>query len=343
MSAGSDVTLRSSGGILLGAGFFAEKGSTLSAEIIDLPDVEFSGTKQLVWPGEPLTLSWSIGGHDDPDTTLPPNFGIEPSSGTAPVITLLPDIGRIFSPGGSIDVTSQETTEYTLRVDRGVETIEKTFLVTVTADAFKIDIISPSEDDQIDLAEARRGLRIAVKNDHTIASVQVFDSHGQTRTDITSLVEIDANVIFLDLTKLKDGHHSITTVITDSQGKKTIRTISLNLDKTIAGTQIVLSDTDLILQNQTILSGETKEYFTYGTLRAGPQFIMKDASSVALRASGSVDLAPGFFAETGSTLIAETVTLDPIEFNGSKSLVKSGGQSFCHGLPPENMTARKRL
>ncbi|MCG8634149.1 MAG: chitobiase/beta-hexosaminidase C-terminal domain-containing protein [Desulfobacterales bacterium] len=325
MSAGSDVTLRSSGGIVLEPGFFAETGSTLFAEIIDLPGIKFTGTKQSTWPGEPLTLSWSIGGHDDPETALPPNTGIESTSGTDPVITLLPGIGRIYSQTGSIDVAPDKTTEYILRVDRGAKIIEKTFLVAVKADALNIVIDLPSDDDLINLSEAAQGLKITFTNDNTISSVRVFDSDGQIQTDITSLAQIDANGIFVDLTKLKDGPHRVTAIITDKNGTKTVRTVPFNLDKTVTGTGNIPSETDLILQYQNVLSGETREYFAYNSLTAGPGFTMEEGSNVSLRSSGSVDLAPGFFAADGSTLSAETSAMDTIKFTGSKPLVKKGG------------------
>ena len=225
---------------------------------------------------------------------------------------------------GTRDVHPTETTEYTLSVDRGGEIINRTFLVTVDSQPPETVISFPSSDNNINLAEAKQGLTINITDNTGIASFRVLDSNGGSQTDITDLVTINNGNIRLDLSGLKDGEHTITVITTDHAGNQSQESVPILLAKTPASNNETPSQHDLVLENQTILAGETKEYFAYGTLRAGPQFTMQDGSNVRLRATGSVVLAPGFFAETGSDLLAEVVELAPIEFNGTNELIKPG-------------------
>ncbi len=67
----------------------------------------------------------------------------------------------------------------------------------------------------------------------------------------------------------------------------------------------------LVLENQTISDGQVLEYYAYENLTAGPSYVMESGSEVTLRSSGSVTLAPGFSAQSGSKLVVEIVAEPP--------------------------------
>ncbi len=213
MEAGSDVSLGSSGKVILAPGFSAEVGSKLLIQIVDVPPLVFAGDDDLIKNGGSVTLSWDAG-YDNPETTL------------------LPDIGTVTA-SGSMVVFPTATTLYTLRADRGTSILEETFLVTMDDHAPELAISYPENNGQINFEEAKLGLISTFTDNTGIESIKLFSVDGQTDTEITSQAIVSGNSISYDLFNLENGTHTIKIIVTDNAGNETIESISFELDKLV--------------------------------------------------------------------------------------------------------------
>ncbi|MCP4330527.1 MAG: hypothetical protein GY791_19060, partial [Alphaproteobacteria bacterium] len=61
---------------------------------------------------------------------------------------------------------------------------------------------------------------------------------------------------------------------------------------------------DLVLQNETVVNGETKVYTARYTITAGPSFTVASGGEAILKAGSLITLLPGFHAQEGSKLTA---------------------------------------
>lgn len=76
-----------------------------------------------------------------------------------------------------------------------------------------------------------------------------------------------------------------------------------NLEEYLAGTNPNLPS-DLVLENETIATGQVKVYQAENTITAGPAFVIENGADVTFKAGGYVNLKPGFSANGGSEFSA---------------------------------------
>jgi len=135
------------------------------------------------------------------------------------------------------------------------------------------------------------------------AHVQLTDSDGDGLYDSDETARgTNPNKSDSDSDGIPDGWevtYGLNPLTNDASGDKDYDGIT-NLAEYTAKTNPNKIQTDLVLKNMTITTGNTKEYRATNSITSGPAFIINSGANVTFQAGNKIKLIAGFKAQEGS-------------------------------------------
>lgn len=193
----------------------AQQFGKTDCEIMPEPQIVFTANPQITDGDTPSRLAWSVLYAD--------------------TVTIEPGIGN-SGVDSEIDVTPQETTEYTLTAIGKGGITQKTLLVIIDKEAPEIVSFEPVENGQVNFEDLQTGILMSFTDNTGVTSAKVYKIDGETEIDMTPLASIGGNLIQLDISNLPNGAYQFKIVLTDSAGNETVQLLKFTLDKILPET-----------------------------------------------------------------------------------------------------------